>query len=167
MIDISIALEAFSIILTFVLLIYNLFERKNNQRQTIILRTLLISTIIVLFADVLIWSFDGQEWFLKVSYFLNVITFLVGYIITTLYTFYVINFIRSKRPLKKCANCFTALYCGICCILVFISLFNNWYFYIDDTFHYQRAEYFWVSQMLGILEFIIVVVLQISLYHKM
>ena len=162
MINVSIALEVVSIFVAFVLLLYNFFEKKNNYKQTVILRMSLFATIIVLFSDILIMTFDGNEWFVKASYFFNVIKCICGYLIVSLYTFYVLNFIGRKRPFTKLPYRITGIYCVICVLIIFLSLINNTFFYIDENFHYQQTNLYWIAELLCFLEFLIVLGLVVS-----
>lgn len=97
----------------------------------------------------------------------NFCAFVLGYMLMAAFTDYLIGQLKdNSTDIYK----YRSVIWGICCIaafLVVVSQFNHMYYYIDSGNMYHRGEFFWLSQIWGILGMVVNAVLIIRYRKRM
>lgn len=147
MAGINISLEVFSILLSFLLFCSCLAEamrKKNVVRR--IFTAMLIVNCLVLISDMITWIFEGAVEYTVFLYACNFLVYSLGYVITGLYTWYLVFYISEKKRVPVIIGYIVSALCLIAVLLVVISLFNHMYFRFEDGI-YMRGKYYWISQI--------------------
>lgn len=151
---INVALEFFGGLLSLIFILCLCMSNHTKEKlDRLYIRVLAVNTI-VLFCDAAAWLFKGRSgtfcfWAVRTA---NFCVYVFGYVLLAVFTDYLTGFIASRgakitRTPLRIMWCFTSL--AIC--LVIVSQFTHMYYFIDNGNIYHRQEWFWVSQMFGVI----------------
>lgn len=119
---------------------------------------LLSCNMLLLFCDAIAGIFKGNTSY--ISFFLvwisNFLAFVLGYIMLMVFTYYLVEYLKEANA--KVSRIRINIMNGImitAILLVIISQFNHMYYIIDENNIYHRQQWFWFSQMLGIIGMIL------------
>lgn len=150
---INVSLETFGGLLSLVFVLCLCITRLQKGRLEQYYIRLLICNTALLFCDASAWLFKGRS--SDFSFFMvrisNFLVFSLGYLMLTLFTHYLVNFLRlkdsriAKTPIYIINGLMLLAFC-----LVILSQFNDMYYVIDEQNVYHRKTWFWLSQMFGI-----------------
>jgi len=90
--------------------------------------------------------------------------FAFGYLLAFVFTMYVFHCIEQNGG-KITYRKWIAVYCGFALVLLVISQFNGMYYYIDSANYYHRANLFFISQVFGIGQMVLNLIL-LPVYRK-
>lgn len=76
----------------------------------------------------------------------NFCEFFFGYLLSLLFTLYIISCVNTEKTNKKIRNFVFALFATEVLLLV-VSQFNGMFYYIDSSNIYHRGDLFWFSQV--------------------
>lgn len=151
---INIALEMFGGLLSLIfILCLSMTHLKEERLEQMYIRILSVNTVL-LFCDAAAWIFKGHTDILSccVVRIANFCVFTVGYILLAVFTDYLVCFISSKG--QEISGAPSRLMWALTVIavgLVILSQYNHMYYIIDSGNVYHRQDWFWVSQVFGIL----------------
>ena len=93
-----VATEILSIMVLLMLLYGSIFEvnRKIKKNNVYILSVVLC--ILALVADMLAWILDGTAAPERLIFMSDLLTYVLGYVIITSYSFYIMETVREKKP---------------------------------------------------------------------
>ena len=132
MIAINVALEVLSIIISSLLLLHCFLEKGNRDKVTSMQVNMLIVNILILMSECFAWIYDGRKEYTLLLYIVNSMIYIMGYLFIVLFAYYITYYISQKKPIPIwIPRCMTFL-CGVAMLLVFISLFNHMFFFIED-----------------------------------
>lgn len=82
----------------------------------------------------------------------NSCEFSFGYLLSLSFLLYLFYLIKNSGGCPSRKICiFVYLYFAVAIVLVAVSVFTGWYFFIDENNIYHRGELFWLSQIFGII----------------
>lgn len=96
----------------------------------------------------------------------NFCEFFFGYLLSLIFTLYIIYCVDKTRSRKKLRIVIFAFF-FVQVLLLIISQFTNMYYYFDSSNVYTRGDYFWLSQIVGIVSIIINVVIIVKNHKKL
>lgn len=144
MASINIALEAFGVIVSF-LLLFSLLSAKDRSPQKKIFTIMLALNIAVLFCDIYTWAAKSPETRMD-CFIANFFVYSLGYVIVQQFSCYLVSFIAPNRTYSRvCLRVITVM-CAVAVALVVVSMFNGMYFTYDMMGNYIRGPLYWVSQ---------------------
>lgn len=164
MIQVNIALEIFALAITTLLLFCCVLELvRKKDTGTVLFTAMLGVNAVVLVSDIVTWVFAGREDLTTPLYVANFLVYSLGYVLTALYTAYIVHYIRRKAKVWTPVVPVIAALCGIAVLLVALSLYNHMYFSFTDGI-YVRGPLYWLSQVYPIA--LIVINIVIILLHE-
>lgn len=157
-----ITMEIWGSIFCFIAAICVLAAKKIERIKYRIMLYIQRSTMILLISDALAWYFRGKEgtlgfFMVRIS---NGFAFTMGHIIMLFFLLYVCYCIG--RPLEKSEKSHVILILILCMasvILVLITQFTDFLYYFDAHNVYHRGRFFFISQILGIMETVLTFIL--------
>lgn len=148
--QVNIALEGICMITSLIILIYCFNERKNEDIQVRLFSAMIIANIFVLLSDMFTVILDKQREYQTLLYFLNFLVYSLGYVITALFNYFLIEYIAKRKSVSIWVAHIIAIFCLIAVGLVVISLFNHMYFSFENGI-YIRGPMYWLSQLYPII----------------
>lgn len=143
---VNISLETFGLCVTMLLLFCSINEYKNKAMGSGLMMAMLFVNAAVLLCDLFTFVLSGSNYTVTL-YILNSFVYILGYVMTALFTYYIFICISDKPPMF--AHVVSVL-CLIASVLVVISLGNKMYFKFVDGI-YVRGPYYWISQVFPII----------------
>ncbi len=114
----------------------------------------------ILFCNSLLLINDAAAWLLKghtspVSYWgvriTNFLVYTLGYLLMALFTEYLVNYLAKKTPVSRWAARFAWGLCALAVTLTVVSQWNHMYYGFVDNTIYCRGNWFWLSQLFGLI----------------
>lgn len=152
--QVNIALEGICMITSLIILIYCFNERKNKGIQVKLFSAMVITNMLVLLSDMFTFILEEQAEFETFLYFLNFLVYSLGYVITALFNYFLVEYISKRKSISIWIAHIIAVFCLIAVGLVVISLFNHMYFSFEDGI-YIRGSMYWLSQLYPIIILIV------------
>lgn len=151
----SAGLEIYAaVVLTVVL--YSCLSDSNASSQLDKYIVLMIeSAMLMLITDVPTYfmeGVEGAEFYLQA---MNFMSYAACQASTVFFTYYIVNYLRRKTTMDKWLIYVTVGVSMLSCLLWFISIFNGMFFVIDSNIVIQPGRFFWISQILGIINLLI------------
>lgn len=140
--------------------------KKIKQKKYRMMLYIQASAMILLISDALAWYFRGKDgtlgfFMVRIS---NGMAFTMGHILLLFFLLYVCCCIgRSLDKGEKYHVFFIIWLCLVSVLLVVLTQFTDFLYSFDEHNFYHRENYFFISQMLGILETIFTFFLLIRL----
>lgn len=148
--ELNVGLLVFACFVDITLLIGTITDNKRKSRFMMWFSFLLISVIIMIAGESIIWAFVGDKTkivLLKLGSFLS---FGFGAVVNSLFIYCLVSFVREKKKVSWChANIF-AIFNIFFLILVIISLFNGMFFSFDEEGWYNDG---WAYGIVNIFDF--------------
>ena len=136
-----VATEILSIMVLLMLLYGSIFEvnRKIKKNNVYILSVVLC--ILALVADMLAWILDGTSAPERLIFMSDLLTYVLGYVIITSYSFYIMETVREKKPVPKVFVRVILTLAIAAVVFVVIGSFANKVFYIENGSYHTGPWY--------------------------
>ncbi len=149
----SFTIEIFAAMVTGVLLIGCLIERRFSTTADKLLVGVLIIHIATLLTDALSWYLQNPPALvgvnvLKLIYLIN---YALGYSMVAIYAYYLIAHISARCKVSLWYARGVSIGCIAAVILWIISMFNDMYIYFDENSMDHFGPMFWLCQALGVI----------------
>lgn len=144
--QINFALECFGAAVTLLLIICDFREiaRKSHRSKTML--AMLAVNFLVLVFDAVTSHLSGMEQYTTILYICNFFVYALGYLLTALFTVYLIGYISERDKISPLIPKVISLLCAVAIVLVAVFLHNRMYFSFVDGY-YQRGSLYWISQV--------------------
>lgn len=163
------ALEIYSLAVTMILLFWNYWDRKSQDRQNILLHEMLVCNAVLIASFLIVGFMNDHPGFHALHVFAVAVSFSFAFPLAGIYDEFVVEVINENLPAGQKANVkITNLVRSLCIIAVilnFVSMFNGMYFYIDSAGTYFRGSLFWLNQAFCII-IIIPIMIRILMHQK-
>ncbi len=165
---INIALELFSSLFVLLLILFLLVGDNPKTKLGKWFLLLLVCNMVILLSDAAALAFKGNTaayagYVVRIS---NFLVFSFGYIIMAVFANYLITYLSAKAEIPAWILRLIHVICAVSIALVVLSQFNGMYYIIDQNNMYQRQEWFWLSQVCGIVCMVIAASLVIRCRKK-
>lgn len=160
MTELNVGLYIFGALITFMLLMGALLDKNRGRQFMKCFIGQLIFCIFMLVFECLLWAFDGSPEHSSFIMICGVLSYAFGYGMMSLYAFSIIGYIKEKRSISW-KPAFSVLgFCAVFCALVFVSAFNEMFFYVDGqgVFRYTDLQWLLLAFNVFILVFELVIV---------
>lgn len=149
----SASVELFAAMITGILLIGCLIERRVSSATDKLLVSILVVQIVALLSDAVSWlcispTVQCGVLVLQVLYLSN---YVFGCALISLYAYYLVMHISQLCKISLWYARGTAIGCGVASVLWVISIFNGMYVSFDSNAEEQLGPMFWLSQTLAVL----------------
>ncbi|MBR5991594.1 MAG: diguanylate cyclase, partial [Clostridia bacterium] len=136
-----VATEILSIMVLLMLLYGSIFEvnRKIKKNNVYILSVVLC--ILALVADMLAWILDGTAAPERLIFMSDLLTYVLGYVIITSYSFYIMETVREKKPVPTVFVRVILTLAIAAVVFVVIGSFANKVFYIENGSYHTGPWY--------------------------
>lgn len=150
---INVSLEIWGGILSFIIAVCLLLDGQSPTLQKRLFFRLVVCNAVILLSDGAAWLFKGNQnlvcwWGVRIS---NFLTFFCGYILLTLFTHYLTVYLSERTQVSRRPLWAIRVMCGIALFMVVLTQFNHMLYSIDAQNVYHRQDWFWLSQVGGIL----------------
>lgn len=145
----SIMVEGFALMVTLLLLFCNRLTRERRDRKNRLFCAMLLVNAAALLCDLITWIWEGPK-YVAIMYPANFLMFSLGYVMTALFTAYLGAFITQRKAVDRYLMGGVYIGSAAAVFLVFLSLFNGMYFYIEDGY-WMSGELSWLSITLSLL----------------
>lgn len=154
---INVSFEIWGAVLCFVILLCLLAGQ--NLRTDINRKffPVLICNGALLLSDAAAWLFKGHigaeaYWGVRIS---NFLVFALGFVLLTAFTRYLTAFLAERTSVSRKPLRLIQAVCVIAFILVIVSQFNGMLYGFDQNNMYHRGDWFWLSQIGGIIGMVV------------
>lgn len=135
--------------------VYVSTEKKQGRKTNLTL--LFLAQACLLFFDTLAWRYRGN--ISETGYYLVRISNALVYVLSNTVLILFASYVRAcivtvDRQVKEVWAAYVCAGVGI--VLVFLSQFNHMLYDFDETNHYVRGEWFWLSQVVAFAGMIVV-----------
>ena len=148
----SAALEFFAAVVTLVMLVGCLLERKKSAKTSRLFAWCLVCHAAMLLVDAPIWLFlinPSPEKVIPIK-ILSFFSDMFFCAIISLYAYCLTEYVsETKKVSYRYANVLTAL-CGVATLLYFVNIFNGMYIYYDETGLDKTGSIYLLSQIINI-----------------
>ncbi|MCR5639718.1 MAG: GGDEF domain-containing protein [Lachnospiraceae bacterium] len=141
-----IALEAFSIMITLVVLYGNVFEVHNNKKRNRSYTVCVVLVVVAEFVDMLAWILNGRPELSDALFIINFLCYALGYLVSTYFMYYLWTLIGESHPLPRWTVATVELLAGPSILLVLVLSIRGKIFSIEEGF-YVTQEWYPVSQV--------------------
>ena len=151
---INLSLELFGALLSLVIACSLLIIRNTEKdRCHTLFLAILICNCFLLLSDAAAWGFKGQldSCSRVIVPLANFFVFTLGYVLMLLYSCYLYTYLKKKATISSRLLSMIFLLVTAAVLLVIVSLFNGMYYFIDADNWYHRGDFFWLSQVLALL----------------
>lgn len=165
--NINITIEIFCSVLCFIfivcIILIDSFKTKLNKAFIYVL----LSNIAVMMSDATAFYSIGKmsPVFLVLNYVGNILCYIFSYVLIIAFSYYLSVYFATKTKVPRTYFRIVCVSQGIAVILVFIALYNNMYFTIDQQNIYHRESMYWFSQAMGIFGMLVNATMIVR-YHK-
>lgn len=145
----NIIIEAYCLLMTFILLICNFLSsglRAPNRKSRIMSAILAANAVIISSFIVAVWV-DGNAQYAALNTITTGICYVLGALMTELFGEYVFLITGYGKPIRRCVSGVLRIACTAAIILDIISIFNGMYFSTLNGYH-VRGPFFIFNQML-------------------
>lgn len=161
----NVIVEIFGMVVNIPLLFYCLVESGKRDKRTKLMIGIILANLCVLLLDCVGWAMDGKVEYTILLYAVNSGAFCFGYIISTLFTYYLIACIEIRKKINRNFAHVIGGFAIISIILVLVSLYNHMYFSMQSGV-YVRGPAYWFSHVFSVTVLMIDMFLVIK-YHKL
>lgn len=150
---VNVSLELCSCVLSFIVAICLLAGGRTRDMLNRLFLRLLLCNAVILLCDAAAWLFKGRPgavswWGVRIS---NFLVFALGYVLLACFTHYLTAYLSRRTPVSAVPLRLIRIMCVISFLLVLLSQFNHMFYVIDAQNVYHRQDWFWLSQVGGIL----------------
>lgn len=160
--NVSIALDALGLLMTLLLLNNCIAERIKSRKHNLFVGIILVN-IAVLFSDMMTWIIDAKPEHTVLLYVFNTIVYGGGYIMVSLYLYYILRCIRKINYVSMLPGHIVGVTTVIFNLLLIVSVFTHSFFAFVDGI-YIRGPLFWMC--MGYPFVIIIISMIIILKHR-
>ncbi len=144
---VNFALTVISILVLSLIFVFLSIDKSKTNKKTFLL--LVGSSIAWLISDLFACGFPGikEPFAYPLLVVGNILQYSLGYVVLTIYTKYVLEYISSKTKVKDTIMKALYIIVVVAIILIIADQFTNFYYSIDPITGYQREKYFIISQV--------------------
>lgn len=144
-ITLKIYIQLFSIAILLVILFNSFYLIKESAIKIKVFRLLLVSSMLSLIIQLITWILDGSQGnnITGIVMFFNILFFLFAPFSTLLWVFYAYLIVSKKEDYYKKILLVLLIPYGFDLIIVFVSIFSNLFFYIDDNNKFVEGKLFY------------------------
>lgn len=139
----AVAVELFALMVTALLLAAALMAQNRHDKKSRLFLAMLLVNAAALVCDMITWIWAAPQ-YTVLMYTANSFVFGLGYVMTALFTDYLGLFIEQKEQADIRIMQFVYGLSVLSVVLVFVSLFNGMYFYVEDGIFYA-GDFGWLS----------------------
>lgn len=149
---ISITIEAFALLISLLISIFQIINKRREQKDRIILR-MVILTGILLFSDIFAYGYRGNSsqtgWFIvRIS---NLIVYITNYVMLIAYGMCLCIYTKSDSKIQLIHFKVVCMMAFASIVMVFVSQFSDFLYYFDVENYYNRGEMFILTQVAPVL----------------
>lgn len=150
---VNISFEVWGGILSFIIMFCTMLRGNVRDELKWPFNRLALCNGIMLLTDAAAWGFKGSlnELNRVIVIASNFLTFVFGYFMLAAFTDYLVRYLQVKGFVKIKLNRVVLGLCMAGVIMVIVSQFTHMYYIIDENNMYRRQDYFWVSQIWGVM----------------
>lgn len=148
----NIIIDIYSILLLAVILIHSLKHSEKESSQYIIYALMLCTSMLILVTDILS-RFDGKPdtFYPIINHVGNFMVFLLNPILPSLWLLYIgFQIFHEEKKVKRLYFLIAAGFITNTVMLI-LSQFNGWYYYIDSNNYYHRGPLFLFSASITVI----------------
>lgn len=155
--NINITLNLYSSLICLVLVGYLALNESRNEKLSRYFIYMTLANVGMLLGDIPAWACDGfaKPWFPLALCVGSLIFWCCTAPLQYYYTCYVIEFISIKKAVPKSVRRTAGFLCLAHLIGSVVSLWNGMFWYVGEGNTYQRGDWFWLSQAIPFLVYII------------
>lgn len=150
---INISMELWGCLISVLIVIYVMHGKKPLSSRTKYFVALVLVQALLLYSDAMGFLFEGDpshfHW--NVVHIANFLVFFLGYVLLLLFAHYLIACLEEFGPISRRLLYILRVVAITGMVLTIVSQFNHMYYVIDAESIYVRQDWFWLSQVLGIL----------------
>lgn len=159
--ELNVGLLVFACFVDITLLIGTITDNKRKSRFMRWFSFLLISVIIMIAGESIIWAFVGDKTKITLLKLGSFLSFGFGAVVNSLFIYCLVSFVREKEKVSwRYANIF-ALFNLTFLIMVVLSLFDGMLFFFDEDGWYCDG---WAYSIVNIFDFITIIVELLLVY---
>lgn len=149
MIEVNVAIGLVGLLIS-ILIFCVCCAEKNKDNQMKLFLTMLFLNSIVLLLDMFTWVYDGRENLKTFLYLSSTMIYLIGYMESVLFTYYLLLHIRKRKKISMVAGHVVALtyFVGVITLLVLLSR-GKIFSYENKV--YQEDSFFWICRLYPIV----------------
>lgn len=160
MTELNVGLYIFGALITLMLLIGAFLDKNRGKQFMKCFVGQLIFCIFMLVFECLLWAFDGSPEHSSFIMLCGVLSYVFGYGMMSLYAFSIIGYIKEQRNISWKPAVAVLGFCAVFCAMVFISAFNEMFFYVDGQGVFRYTDLHWLllafNVFILVLELVIV-----------
>lgn len=145
----NVIVEIFGMVVNLPLIAYCLVESRKREKKTKLILGILLANFFILLFDCIGWALDGKAEYTVLLYVVNAGVYCLGYVISTLFTYYLIACIEIRKKINRNIAHIIGCFAIASILMVFVSLFNHMYFSIQDGV-YVRGPLYWFSHVFSV-----------------
>ena len=158
----SAGLEFCFALISVILLIGCLLDHDRKRKTNMIMIIILVFHALMNAIDACIWIWCDVPRLLLIMKIFSFLSYGLGCAVMALFTILLMTFIEEYTPVWHWVPKAILGLGVLMTVLWIISLFNGMYYYWDEDGLYQIGEWFWLSQVFGVLFFTFDIVLVLS-----
>lgn len=141
--EVSITFDVLGVLIT-ILVLHNCISERVKNDQTNLFLGLTILNIMVLLADMFTWILEERPEFTLLLYILNTLVYGGGYLMVSLYSYYLLYCIREVKKISMLSGHVIGITSVLACIFLVIAVCNRLAFSFDNGV-YIRGPLFWMN----------------------
>lgn len=167
MILMNIVLDLYSVTVSMIMLMYLLGVRKKQDRQRMFFVLMCFFNVTMTIGDITDWlhSIVNQPWYQYVLWGGMMVYWLSSSLVLLTFTGYMIEYLSHKVSVHR-----KFWHCAVMLVLIhmggsILSIWNGMFFSVTAEGGYQRGSWFWLSQMIPFMLYVLDLIIFIS-YRK-
>ncbi len=150
---VNISLEIWGAILSLVFISSLYIGGNVKDRTDRVFVNILLCNALLLISDAAAWLFKGHSsllcyWGVRSA---NFLVYALSYLLMALFTEYLTGYLSKRVPISRRAPRFVWGICALGIALTILSQWNHMYYEFVDYNVYSRGDWFWLSQLWGLV----------------
>lgn len=148
-----VAMEIWGVIFCLISSLCIYITKETGEKGSSLLLKLHLSNALLLLADAFAWSFRGHPGQLGsyIVHISNFLVFIMTHVMLAIFTLYLAKYVGQDTKGKRLWKKGILLLCAVGIGLVILTQFNHLYYYFDGNNYYHRNQWFFLSQLIGII----------------
>lgn len=153
----NIALNLYSAAVCLILLVYLWMNGKTTEKADRFFIGMCLFNIGMLLGDIPAWAFEGlaRPWYPAALKIGSVIFFACSAPLLLMFTGYILEYLPVRADSRRLLWRTASALCTVQLICSFLSYWNGMYFIIGEGNVYRRGSWFWLSQLIPFLIFVL------------
>lgn len=157
-------IEFYALLVTIILLVWSFIDQRRRDRQSVLMRDMLIFNMILILAFEINSLLEGRPEYSWIRPLVLAVCFSFGFPMAACYNEFVIDIVQEKITVNQKLAWVIRSECGLGLLLNVVSIFNGMYFSVDAAGVYQRGPLFWLNQAFSV--FVLVPIIMQILVHR-